>query len=37
MNASKRAEPFFFYGEAYSMDPFYNTQAFVAADDGQID
>ena len=37
VNASKRAEPFFFYGEAYSMDPFYNTQAFVAADDGQID
>ena len=37
VNASKSVEPFFFYGEAYSMDPFYNTQAFVAADDGQID
>ncbi len=37
INASKRSERFFAYGEAYSMDPFYNTQSFVTDTQGDID
>ncbi len=37
VNASKRAGRFFFFGEAYAMDPFYSTQSFVTQADGFID
>lgn len=37
VNLSKQAHPFFLFGEAYSMDPFYNTQAFVTDAQGEID
>ena len=37
MNLSKVAFPWFFFGEAYSMDPLYSTRTFVTASDGFID
>ncbi|NKB69122.1 MAG: hypothetical protein GKR89_18795 [Candidatus Latescibacteria bacterium] len=37
INLSKEAYPFFLLGEAYSMDPFYNTQSFVTNASGVID
>ena len=37
INASKKSDRFFAYGEAYSMDPFYNTQSFVTDTQGRID
>jgi hypothetical protein len=40
LNVSKRPYPFFFYGEAYSMDPSYSTSSYVAmerSDTGPID
>ena len=37
MNISKRAAPFFIFGEAYGMDPSYNTTTFVTGGDGTID
>ena len=36
MNLSKIAFPWFFFGEAYSMDPLYNTQTFVTGANGKI-
>ena len=36
VNLSKRADPWFLFGEAYSMDPAYNTQTFVTADESGI-
>ena len=37
MNLSKVAHPWFFFGEAYSMDPHYRTRTFVTLSDGTID
>ncbi len=37
MNLSKVAGPWFFFGEAYSMDPLYTTRTFVTHSDGSID
>ena len=37
VNVSQTRAPWFFYGEAYSMDPFYNTRTFVTSPVGQID
>ena len=37
MNLSKVAHPWFFFGEAYSMDPLYSTRTFVTRPDGSID
>jgi len=37
VNISKKAHPLFFFGEAYALDPLYNTQAFVANAAGVID
>ena len=37
VNVSKVAKPFFLFGEAYSMDPFYNTRSFVTDAQGEID
>ncbi len=37
VNLSKIAYPWFLFGEAYSMDPRYNTRTFVTASDGFID
>ena len=37
MNLSRVAFPFFFFGEAYSMDPRYSTRTFTAQGDGFID
>jgi len=37
LNLSKKAHPFFFFGEAYALDPLYNTQSFVADASGNID
>ena len=37
MNLSKVAFPWFFFGEAYSMDPRYSTRTFTAQGDGFID
>lgn len=37
INLSKRANPFFLFGEAYSTDPAYNTQSFVTDAQGEID
>ena len=36
-NLSKIVYPWFFFGEAYSMDPLYNTRTFVTLGDGFID
>ena len=36
LNLGRRADPFFFYGEAYSIDPLYNTQTFVTSADGSV-
>jgi hypothetical protein len=36
MNLSKIAFPWFFFGEAYSMDPLYNTRTFVTGANGAI-
>ena len=36
INLSKRFDPFFAYGEAYSMDPLYNTRTFVSTGTGEI-
>ena len=36
VNASKKAAPFFVFGEAYSMDPLYNTRTFVTTGTGEI-
>ena len=37
VNLSKQAYPWFVFGEAYSMDTFYNTRTFVTAGTGEID
>ena len=37
LNLSRQWPRFFIYGEAYHMDPRYNTQTFVTRDDGSID
>ena len=37
LNLSRQWSKLFFYGEAYSMDPLYNTRTFVTEDDGSID
>ena len=37
INLAKKAYPFFFFGEAYHMDPFYNTRTFVTSGTGEID
>jgi hypothetical protein len=37
VNASKKAAPFFVFGEAYSMDPLYNTRTFVTTGTGEIE
>ena len=37
VNLSKQAYPWFFFGEAYSMDPLYNTRTFVTSGTGEID
>ena len=37
LNISKKAYPLFFFGEAYALDPLYNTQAFVSNASGAID
>ena len=37
VNLSKVAHPWFFFGEAYSMDPLYNTRTFVTGSAGNID
>ncbi len=36
LNLGRTAAPFFFYGEAYSIDPLYNTQTFVTSADGSV-
>ena len=36
VNVSKRAKPFFAFGEAYSMDPLYSTRTFVTTGTGEI-
>ena len=36
LNLSKQAHPFFFFGEAYAIDPLYNTQTFVIDADGTM-
>lgn len=37
LNASKQAAPFFLFGEAYSMDPHYNTRTFITKGAGGIE
>ncbi len=37
LTASRNGSKYFLYGEAYSMDPMYNTRTFVTKDDGSID
>ena len=37
VNLSKKVYPFSFFGEAYSMDPLYNTRTFVTSGTGKID
>ena len=37
LNLSRFAYPWFFFGEAYSMDPLYSTRTFITAGDGFID
>ncbi len=37
LNLSKKAHPFFFFGEAYSVDPLYNTQTYITSADGSMD
>ena len=37
VNVAKRESPWFLFGEAYSMDPLYNTRTFVTSGSGQID
>jgi hypothetical protein len=37
VNLGKQAHPFFFFGEAYSVDPLYNTQTFITSADGTMD
>ena len=37
VNLSKHAYPFFFFGEAYHMDPLYNSRSFVTSSSGAID
>ena len=37
VNLSKKAYPWFAFGEVYSMDPFYNTRTFVTSGTGEID
>ena len=37
LNLSRQWSSFFVFGEAYHMDPRYNTQTFVTKDDGSID
>ena len=36
VNAAKVAAPFYFFGEAYSMDPAYSTSSFIVDDNGGI-
>ena len=36
LNLSKVAYPWFFFGEAYSMDPLYSTRTFIASSGGTI-
>ena len=36
LNLGKVAHPLFFYGEAYAIDPLYNTQTFVTSADGSV-
>ena len=37
VNVSQSRAPWFFFGEAYSMDPFYNTRTFLTSGVGEID
>ena len=37
LSASRNGSKFFAYGEAYSMDPMYNTRTYVTDDNGNID
>ena len=37
VNVSKKAAPYFAFGEFYSMDPRYNTQTFVTSGTGDFD
>jgi hypothetical protein len=37
VNASRQAAPFFLFGEAYSMDPHYNTRTFITQGAGGIE
>ncbi len=37
LNLSKVDYPWFFYSEAYSMDPLYNTRSFITGAAGEID
>ena len=37
VNVSRRKSPWFFFGEAYSMDPFYNTRSYLTSGAGDID
>ena len=37
VNLSRADYPWFVFGEAYSMDPRYNTRTFVTAEDGRFD
>ena len=37
VNVSKKAHPWFAFGEAYSMDPRYNTQTFITTANGEMD
>ena len=37
VNVAQTRAPWFFFGEAYSMDPFYNTRTFLTSGVGEID
>jgi hypothetical protein len=37
LNLGKQSDRFFFFGEAYSVDPMYNTQTFITSVDGSVD
>ena len=37
VNVSKKAAPYFAFGEFYSMDPRYNTQTFITSGTGEFD
>jgi hypothetical protein len=37
VNVSQKSDPWFLFGEAYSMDPRYSTRSFTTNSDGKID